>query len=132
LTDSTSFNPNPVAARFRRASQMRDTEKSINQFAANFQNLFRSRQNVRPYARARNTICGDQTMFGRAIAARLILRAEQNQYPTPIERYTPRYPFHGTQNPVPSVAEESRNIWTIAAAFIVPMIGGRRIGRFGK
>jgi hypothetical protein len=111
---------------------MRDTEKSINQFATNFQNRFRSRQNVRLYARARNTIRGDQTMFGRAVAARLILRAEQTQYPAPIQRYTPKYPFHDTQNSVPAVAGESWNIWAIAAAFIVPMIGGRRIGRPGK
>jgi hypothetical protein len=71
-------------------------------------------------------------MFGRAVAVHLICRAAQHQYPAPIERYTPKYRFHDTQNPAPSVARESRNIWAVAAAFIVLMIGGRRIGRSGK
>jgi len=71
-------------------------------------------------------------MFGRAAALRLICRAAQHRYPAPIERYTPKYPFHGTQDPASSVAQESRNIWAIAAAFIIAMIGARRIGRSGK
>src|SRR5260370_33938036 len=79
-----------------------------------------------------NRPCGDPVMFGRAAALRLICRAAQHRYPAPIERYTPKYPFHGTQDPASSVAQESRNIWASAVAFGMAMIGARRIGRSAK